>query len=56
MRGKIPDFDFDFVVSHDNAVSSVDGQLLGYSIDAVNDYAIVSDYLMMSFRHDNHVV
>lgn len=31
------------VDSHDDSREAVDGQLLGYSVDAVNDYAIVSD-------------
>ena len=40
---------FTFVESHDDNEDAVDGQLLGYSIDAVNDYAIVSDSVMTWF-------
>ena len=38
-----------FVESHDDSEDAVGGQLLGYSIDAVNDYAIVSDSVMTWF-------
>ena len=42
----IPPGNFPFVESHDDSEDAIDGQLLGYSIDAVGDYAIVSDSII----------
>lgn len=39
---QIPPGGFQLFESHDDSTDAVEGQLLGYSIDAVGDYAIVS--------------
>lgn len=43
----IPQLAHIFKKSHDNNASNVNGQLLGYSVDAVNDFAIVSGNIVM---------
>ena len=37
-----------FALAHDDSDVRVDGQLLGYSLDAVNDFAIVSNLQLIS--------
>ena len=39
-----------FNLAHDDSEIRVDGQLLGYSIDAVDDFAIVSSLHVMLTR------
>ena len=37
-----------FALEHDDSEIRVDGQLLGYSLDAVNDFAIVSNLQLIN--------